>query len=102
MPISFPFRINPVTRSVETVVSGSDEEVDEAIAAHIMTMSGERPMRPDFGTPALPFSNGLDAGALQVQLNTHGWDYVNISDVDNNYIEGGKVESTVRWERNHS
>jgi len=99
MPISFPFRVDPVTRAVATVTSGSDEEISEAVALHVMTQPGERPLRPGFGTESLPFGDGLDAGSIQLQLTDHGWAHVNITDVETRVLDQNRVESTVNWER---
>lgn len=97
--ISFPFRVVPATRAVATNVDGSDAEVDEAIALHILTETLERPLRPEFGTDSLPFSDGLSAGALQLQLSEHGWEHIRITDIVTEDPVGNRVESSVFWER---
>lgn len=98
--ISFPFRVNPSTRGVATNQDGSLAEINEAIALHVMTHPGERPMRPDFGTESMAFGPGLDQGALQLQLTNYGWAHVAILDVTSGMPENGRVESVVTWERN--
>lgn len=98
--ISFPFRVNPSTRGVATNPDGSDPEINEAVALHVMTHPGERPMRPEFGTESMPFGDGLDMGSLQLQLTTHGWEHITITDITTGTPQGGRVESVVTWERN--
>lgn len=97
--ISFPFRVSPTTGSVVTNVDGDDAEVDEAIALHILTENLERPLRPEFGTVSLPFGDGLNPGALQLQLTEHGWEHIGITDVITGEPEENRVESSVYWER---
>jgi hypothetical protein len=98
--LSFPFRVDPATRRVATNPDGSDPEASEAIALHILTFMGERPMRPGFGTESLPFGPGLDPSALQLQLTEHGWDNLSITDITDGPPANGRVESIVSWERN--
>lgn len=97
--LSFPFRVDPISRNVATVADGSDQEAAEAIAAHIMVHPGERPMRPEFGTESLPFGDGLGRGSLQLQLTEHGWPRILIVDITNGDPDNGRVESRVTWER---
>lgn len=98
--ISFPFRVDPANRRVATNPDGSDPEINEAIAVHVLVQPGERPMRPGFGTESLPFSNGLDQGALQLQLSEHGWEHIAVTGVNSGPPDNGRVESVVTWERN--
>lgn len=98
--ISFPFRVDPSSRAVATNPDGSDPEVNEAIAVHVMTQPGERPLRPGFGTESLPFSDGVDQGALQLQLTEYGWEHITITDVSPGEPANGRVENAVTWERN--
>lgn len=97
--ISFPFRVDPTNRRVATNPDGSDPEVNEAIAAHVMVQPGERPMRPGFGTESMPFGDGLDAGALQLQLTEYGWEHIAVTDITTTQPQNGRVESVVTWER---
>lgn len=97
--LSFPFRVDSVSRRVVTNPDGSDPEANEAIALHVMTQPGERPMRPGFGTESLPFGDGLDPGALQLQLTEYGWDRLSVTDIETGTPDGGRVESVVSWER---
>jgi len=109
--ISFPFRVAPRTYRPEDVVypgspvatneDGSDPEANEAIAVHLMVQPGERPMRPDFGTDSPSFGPGLDKGALQLQLDEHGWNHIRVKAITDTVPEGGRVESTVTWERSY-
>lgn len=48
--LSFPFRLTP-QGCAATAPYGSDQEVEELIAALTLTTAGERPMEPDFGIP---------------------------------------------------
>lgn len=98
--ISFPFRVNPSTRGVATNPDGSDPEINEAVALHILTHPGERPMRPEFGTESMSFGEVLDQGALQLQLTLHGWEHVTITDVAAGQPDGGRINAVVTWERN--
>lgn len=98
--LSFPFRVDPISRDVVTNPDGSDPETHEAIAAHIMTQPFERPMRPNFGTESVAFGTGLDRGALQLQISEHGWEHITITDVASDTPNGGRIESVVTWERN--
>ena len=98
--LSFPFRIEPASRDAATNPDGSDQEITEAVAAHVMVQPLERPMRPGFGTESLPFGDGLDQGALQLQLTEHGWEHVSVSQIETDTPDGGRVQSLVTWERN--
>ena len=97
--LSFPFRVDPVSRRVATNPDGSDPEANEAIALHVLTQPGERPMRPGFGTESLSFTDGLDVGARQLQLTEHGWERLSVTDIANGIPDNGRVESVVSWER---
>ena len=116
--LSFPFRVDPVTRTgkpisdgpdhdpvlvgprqVVAVDPGSDHEIAEAIAAHIMVAPSERPMRPDFGTVPMPFGPGLSATFLQLQLLEHGWEHVAVRRVEPADPEGNYRRFSVSWER---
>lgn len=55
--LSFPFRLDRQGH-VATTERGSDAEVEEALAVMTMTVTGERPLTPDFGVPD-PTFNGL-------------------------------------------
>lgn len=100
--LSFPFRVDPVTRGVVTNPSGSDPEVNEAIAVHLLTEVGERPLRPSFGTVSPEFGGGIDAGALQLQLQEHGWAHVEVRSVVPGPVENNRVQTVVNWERRGS
>lgn len=100
--LSFPFRISPVTRGAQTVEDGSDEEISEAVAAHVMVQPGERPMRPGFGTESLPFGDGLSLGSLQLQLTEYGWEHVVVTDIVTGDPQDNRVVSHVTWERRGS
>lgn len=116
--LSFPFRVDPVTRTgkpiadgpdhEQVVVSprsavanedGSDHEIAEAIALHVMVQPGERPMRPDFGTESMPFGAGPSRGFLQLQLTEHGWGHVAVRAITAADPEDSYREFSVSWER---
>lgn len=117
--LSFPFRVDPVIRngpsifdgvdaviteapprSVVVLESGSDEEITEAVAAHVMVQPGERPMRPEFGTDSMSFGPGVSQGSLQLQLAEYGWGHVLINSVTpGEPTDAGYQEFTVAWER---
>jgi hypothetical protein len=89
----------PGPREVVTLRDGSDEEITEAIAAHLMVQPGERPMRPVFGTESMAFGTGPSDAALALQLAEHGWAHVSIESITPGELEEGYREFTVSWER---
>ena len=100
MSLSFPIRVHPHTGGFVTVPSGSDAEITEGVALHVLTRTGERHLRPGFGTEALPFSDGLDRGGLQLQLAENGWSDVEVTDIANEQTQvHGQVRTVVSWNR---
>ncbi len=95
--LSFPFRLTP-TGSVATVVRGSDAEIEEAIAVACLTVIGERPMRPTYGVPDPAFA-GLHVGDVQVCLDEHGPESVEITAVDSTPISNTQTAADVTWSR---
>lgn len=67
---SFPFRIGG-DGSIATVVEGSEQAIEEAIAVAMLTRPGERITVPTFGAVDPAFV-GVEAGALQRHLNDFG------------------------------
>jgi phage baseplate assembly protein W len=69
--LAFPFAIAPSGRSATTEY-GSDEHVKQMLELLVLTVCGERPMRPDLGSPAMQMvfraGNGPVAVALQATL----------------------------------
>lgn len=98
MPISFPFRLDPISGAAVTTAEGSAQSINETIAVHVLTHPGERHLNPGFGYPTLPFSEGLEAGPLQLNLTDNGMGHVRIIDVTTTPVGDGAAESTVSWE----
>lgn len=96
--ISFPFRVDPHSGGVVTVPESSAQHINEAIAVHVMVHPGEKHLNPNFGTPTLPFSNALEAGALQLNLADNGFGHVRITNVDTTYLGDSAAESDITWE----
>lgn len=95
--LAFPFRLDP-QGNVATAAYGSDQEVDGAIAALILTDIGERPLSPGFGIPD-PTGIGLTEGDIQVGLADHGFEDVTITDITTSPVSAMQAAVTVRWER---
>lgn len=98
MALSFPFRIDPHSGAAVTTAEGSAQNISETIAVHVLTHPGERHLNPGFGTPTLPFSEGLEAGPLQLSLTDNGMGHIRITDVTTVPVGDGAAESTVSWE----
>lgn len=66
--LAFPFRPSAAGRST-SVALGSADHVRQMLEQLILTIPGERVMRPDFGSPAqqLLFGAGNGAAALALQ-----------------------------------
>ncbi|MBO9713892.1 GPW/gp25 family protein [Sphingomonas sp.] len=69
--MAYPFRPSASGRSV-TVEDGSPEHVRQMLMLLILTIPGERVMRPDLGSPTLQMlfgaGNGAAAAALEATL----------------------------------
>lgn len=98
MAISFPFRVDPHSGGVVTVPESSTQHINETIAVHAMVHPGEKHLNPNFGTPTLPFSDALEAGALQLNLTDNGWGHVRVVNVTNTYLGDNTAESDIIWE----
>lgn len=99
-PLSFPIRVDPLSGGMAAVAPGSDEETNQEIALHVLVRPGEVPLHPSFGTPALPFGDGLDMGGVQLQLREHGHPDVRITDVTTEETPTpGAVSTRIHWER---
>ena len=70
--LAFPFRIAATGRSA-VVEERSDLHVRQMLELLIMTAIGERPMRPDFGSPVrqMVFTAGDGAAGLALQATLH-------------------------------
>jgi hypothetical protein len=64
--LAFPFRVSDFGSAV-TVEQGEDAYYDEQIAAILLTIRGERPMRDTFGIPDIPFK-GFKYSAFSAQV----------------------------------
>lgn len=66
--LAFPFGIAPTGRTA-VVEEGSDAHVKQMLELLIMTAIGERPMRPDFGSPVrqMIFAPGDGAAGFALQ-----------------------------------
>lgn len=95
--LAFPFSLDPQGR-IATVPYGSDQEVDGAIAALILTDLGERPLSPTFGVPD-PAGIGVTQGDIQVGLADHGFEDVTITEVITEPASPTQAAVTVTWRR---
>ena len=99
--IRFPFRLT-LNGQVATAPYGSDMEVNDAIAATMLTNIGERPLTPSFGVtdPAGQPINDVDiTGDLQSALSTYGFEDVTIQDTTLTPEGNGLATVLVQWER---
>lgn len=97
-PLSFPFRLDPISGAAVTTAEGSAQQINEAIAITVLTHPGERHLNPGFGMPTLPFSEPLEAGPLQLSLTDNGMGHVRITEVTTTPVGDGAAESTITWE----
>ncbi|MGL3805835.1 hypothetical protein ACSYDW_07020 [Paeniglutamicibacter sp. R2-26] len=95
--LAFPFRLDP-QGNIATAAYGSDQEVDGAIAALILTDIGERPLSPSFGIPD-PTGIGLTEGDIQAGLTDHGFEDITISNITTRPVSPTQAAVTVHWER---
>ena len=95
--IAFPFRLDP-QGNVATAAYGSDQEVDGAIAALILTDIGERPLSPGFGVPD-PTGIGLSEGDIQVGLTDYGFEDIEITSLTTEPVSATQAAVTVLWDR---
>jgi phage baseplate assembly protein W len=65
--LAFPFRPAPSGRSA-SVVYGDDAHVRQMLELLIFTITGERVMRPDLGSPVLQMVFAAGAGPVAVAL----------------------------------
>ena len=95
--LAFPFHLD-AQGNIATTPYGSDQEVDGAIAALILTDVGERPLSPEFGVPD-PTGIGLTEGDIQVGLTDHGFPDVTITELVTVPVSATQASVTVLWER---
>lgn len=93
--LAFPFGLT-TGGVVATVESGSDAEVDQAIAVLLLTNHGERPMAPQFGIPDPAFA-GLNLSDVQVGLDQYGPGGVRIAELDTVPVNDTQSEATLKW-----
>lgn len=95
--LSFPFRLTP-QGDVAVTGYGTDQEVDEAIAALVLTMVGERPMSPEYGIPDPGFA-GLHTGDVQVGLDEYGPTGVTVQEIVLEPVTDAMSTADIRWAR---
>lgn len=95
--LAFPFRLDQ-QGNIATATYGSDQEVDGAIAALILTDIGERPLNPGFGVPD-PTGIGLTEGDIQVGLTDYGFEDIEIISLTTEPVSATQAAVTVHWER---
>ena len=101
-PLAFPIRVDPQSGGFASVAPGSDEETNQEIALHVLVRPGEVPLYPNFGTPSLPFGDGLDTGGVQLQLREHGHPDVRITEaITDETPTPGAVSTRIHWERDN-
>ena len=99
--IRFPFRLS-LNGQVACAPYGSDLEVNDAIAATILTDVGERPLTPAFGItdPVGQAINEVDiAGDVQSALSTYGFEDITVLDTTLTPGPNGQATVLVQWER---
>lgn len=93
--LSFPFRLDRQGH-VSTTERGSDAEVDEALAALVMTVIGERPMAPEFGVPDPAFT-GLSLSDVTAGVQAYGPEGVEVVAVTTETMSETTARTTVEW-----
>lgn len=99
--IRFPFRL-ALNGQIACAPYGSDQEVNDAIAATILTDIGERPLTPNFGVtdPVGQSINDIDmAGDVQSALSTYGFDDITVLEAAITPGNNGQASVLVEWER---
>lgn len=99
--IRFPFRLTQ-SGQVATAPYGSEQEVNDAIAAIVLTDIGERPLAPGFGItdPVSQAINDVDMGSdIQAALSTYGFEDVSIADATISPESAGRASVLVQWDR---
>lgn len=99
--IRFPFRLTP-SGQVACAPYGSDQEVNDAIAAITLTDIGERPLSPGFGItdPVGLAINDVDMGSdIQSALSTFGFEDVTVASAEVTAAGEGQAQVLVQWER---
>lgn len=94
--LSFPFRIDPQGNAA-IAGYGTTQEVDEAIAVIVLTMTGERLMHPTFGIPDPAFA-GLAPGDVQVALDAFGPAGVHVTSVEQEPLNETQAVAAIRWQ----
>lgn len=95
MAISFPFRIN-AQGGVATVDPGSDQEVDELLAALCLTSAGERVMQPDFGLPD-PEWVGISESDILTGIEEFGPEGIEIVQVTEEQASETRSVYNIEW-----
>jgi hypothetical protein len=93
--LSFPFRISSFGQAV-SVEQGTDAYYGEQIATILLTMDAERPMRPNFGMPDMPFA-GFQYSAFHAQVAR---ELPEIADLAASIVSVDETTQTVKVEFN--
>lgn len=99
--LRFPFRLT-LNGEVACAPYGSEQEVNDSIAAAILTDIGERPLSPTFGItdPVGQAINDVDIGGdVQSALTTVGFEDITITDATIAPEANGRASVRVQWER---
>ena len=89
--LSYPFRVNSVTRRFGNVLVGSDTYKAEQITAFIKTEKDTRPVFPQFGMTN-PLFHEFDAGEFYDSFS----DFYDSDDIDVNQIAINEFQGRVR------
>lgn len=95
--LSFPFRITPQGEAA-VAPYGSDQEVDEAIAALTLTHLGERLLSPEFGITD-PAWNGIDPNDVQSGLDEYGPIGISVTGVEEEPVNQTQMAYVIEWSR---
>lgn len=94
--ITWPFTVGPNGRVV-TADEAADGLIEARLACLLSTRPGEHPLAPGFGTPD-PTFDGYDAADIRAGVAQFG-PAVDIVDVAVDWINDGRQDVTVQWER---
>lgn len=95
--LSFPFRLTSQGHAA-VAPYGSDQEVEEAIAALTLTLAGERPMEPEFGISD-PTWGGITLNSIQTGVADFGPDGITILDVEQEVLTEAQSAYVITWSR---
>lgn len=98
--LSFPFRLDRQGH-VSTTERGSDAEVEEALAAMVMTVTGERLMTPSYGVPDPAFL-GLTLSDVATGVADWGPGGITVVSVDATAENETTQRATITWARDEA